>query len=390
MKMNYTTGAELTAIPSDNKTYRVVNGDFNLEARNLMLAHSTLIQYQLKKRKWEMGKKLEGTIDGHCVEIKSPPFDSEESAIAFFNDFVEISGSYGFKPQHPKMVCGGNHIHFCFFPHQNDYISKFDIQKSNKRKKWILGQKTKVQNAFAILQKLEMECLGHYYVPWVFLHPDDIESGNNHHLTNERYIIDQLKGEIRESIEEADANRQSRKQFENYGNAEDNISKKYENEIRAATNENEYISADDEFFRLTAPDPNGRYFRYVRPNGYNGFKTIFNEMGADKENWFTVNCSWEKPPTFEFRCFEMPETEQQFKHQYEFAEALVKYVLNFPKEYYPTVEFMGRSVLNQVSFEHCRDKFNSLLVKIGLDPADYAIYVERNMKPRFAKGYVRR
>ena len=361
---SYRTGMELTAIPKDRRVFKFKKSEYlRGESASLLDAMAIMVRHELKK-KWKKIDAGREAVDGHCLEIQSPSMPNKQKALEFYADFDRLSRAGGFIPQHPDVVCGGFHLHFSV---SQMAISKILSRHTTNHKlgapdsRMIKRVKRETRKVFSIYQKLMRECIGHYTVPWVFLHPDDVDSGNNDLLTNSSFVVANENGErqkIMDQIKES----------------------------------NGHLDARNIFQLIVFPDPKHTLFKYEKPryNGESELQSVLRDCYTTKQNWFTFNTNeHHRVPTFEFRCFEMPETPEQFLRQYEFGEALFNYVLNLPEDYYPEVEFMSKSVFHQLTFEYCRDKFNALLVKIGLDPKVYECDVERNMKPRFAKGYVR-
>lgn len=109
----FTFGCELTAISPDfsNKLFNEIS-----------YKHTTdIYQHKIPAIKYRMAE-LSGIddantsvdIDQHCIEHTTPIFYSLDDLTTYYKHWCRTIKEFGLQPQHPKTVCGGNHIHIGF------------------------------------------------------------------------------------------------------------------------------------------------------------------------------------------------------------------------------------------------------------------------------------
>lgn len=97
--------------------------------------------------------------------------------------------------------------------------------------------------------------------------------------------------------------------------------------------------------------------------------------------------------TMEFRIFQAPLNWAEQRLHVLFLNRWLGQVLKDPKrtvpKQMPAMSYMFPQDLMGITFDKASRAFNKTLSAIGLDPADYAPFVERNMKVRYDKGWTR-
>lgn len=116
-----TFGAELTAISP--KYYDEVRGNPNHDLAQRLYTH---IVYSITDRMSELSgidaNDMMTSIDLHCIEHNTPVFYSIEDLTVYYKCWRTTIKEFGLKPQHRKVICGGNHIHIGF---STDYTMEF-------------------------------------------------------------------------------------------------------------------------------------------------------------------------------------------------------------------------------------------------------------------------
>jgi hypothetical protein len=122
-------------------------------------------------------------------------------------------------------------------------------------------------------------------------------------------------------------------------------------------------------------------------NGYYSLEEqIFLFVTSDKSmDWENLSenkniAAWPNPTykTLEYRCVEAPDNWKECELQLKFFTALTKLAISLHKR--KTRIAIDFAPLNK---EKAIQSFNKLLLRLGLEPADYAYLVERNLEPRF-------
>lgn len=147
MKLPFTVGFELTGIFKGYSEDAHLENVASSETKALSSAAGAFIALDLNKA-FNLNLPREGNLDGHCMEIASPVFDSYNKLRAFYQKARRLMSKYHMVPRHPDTVCGGNHLHFGI-------------------KSWPWRR--------AIVRDMALRP----YIAWVFTQPEDTASCNN-------------------------------------------------------------------------------------------------------------------------------------------------------------------------------------------------------------------
>ena len=141
-KLDFTIGSEISLVHKD-----YINQDYgryerrHVRAKRLTQAWATILNEHL-------GRDDAAIVDVHCLEVRSPVYRSIDDLVKFYRKVVAFGRRHGFRPHHPRTVCGGGHIH----------VGIWEAER--------------VASVFKYFWE-------HPEIAWVFLHPDDTESANN-------------------------------------------------------------------------------------------------------------------------------------------------------------------------------------------------------------------
>lgn len=321
MKLDFTIGAEISALPKQNY-FDFDRDSVDYKTRCFLQANSLLMAYDLQKFYPSIETDKFKYTDGHCIEFQSPVFDNTTDPTIFFNRLNNIFKDYNFTAQRQDTVCGGLHFHVGFNHLDNS-------------------------ERFEMIRGLMRDSIMNPFIPWVFLCPDDIESGNNDFLTSRSL------------------------------------------ESRRIQRKNQPIEKEEPIdYMLFSLQPDQSYLSWTGTE----YPSILILCDEHKSNWFTVNNPDREGNnfTFEFRCFSAARNLKEFKDCMDFVVAYTNYVCSQTKKgQYTKVKLTTLAKLQKLTFKHCEKEFNKLLVKIGLEPRRYAKYVNTNLRGRFKKGYSR-
>lgn len=147
----YRTGVEWTAIVTDYVP------DENCEQNT-----HRLVQFCNEKTVEAIESNFTGGClhtDGHCIEWSSPPYDTWRELQDDYDKFYRIMRQNCYAPRHPLTICGGGHIHVNV-PHSN------------------------------VITRLQHFIYSYPVLPWIFLQPEDTESGSHPYEYYQKYFTD--------------------------------------------------------------------------------------------------------------------------------------------------------------------------------------------------------
>ncbi len=280
-KLPFKMGFEMTGIPIDHKEEDI----FSLS--DIMESWSRIISRRIQKA-FPKYSICSGYTDGHCMEFQSPVFSSLQRVKRFYDIVMGHFLFFGIEPHHPDTVCGGNHFHF-------------DVTGEHGR---------------AIMRDMTQRP----EIGWVFLQPDDIDSGNT--LTKDCEFFESVCADVF-----------SRNNF-------------YSHWIKM-------LFTQEDFDRNCVETKD--------------FAVSFNNGGR----------------TIEFRCFEAPQDWDEFRDQLDFLIAYLFYTQKRIKEIKPLKTLMTNKELRAIAQPQAIQRFNNLLDELKLPRKRYAKYVNRNLKPRW-------
>lgn len=269
----FCTGIEFSAI---YKHYSQFNYSCEESTPNVWQVYNAHIAQQLNSS-YSAFQKYKVKTDGHCIEWPSPVFSDWTALEEAYNEFTKRASDYEYYPHNENVVCGGGHIHLDL-PTTKDGIRLRDF------------------------------VFNYPCIPWVFLQPNDTESGE----TPKKY-------------------------------------KAWSNKLkvsRQATLSSLYESKD----------------------------------------WSISKSA--KPNCIELRFFEAPLNWHEQKLQLQFAYALATYASTSHNVHKP-VKFYTARQMQSIKRKDAIRMFTEVCALIGVDFFDYEFLVERNLIPKWQRGYKR-
>lgn len=333
----YTIGTELTAIPRryDEEVYRSWRDNTANFVTSEVLPEALASVKKLMKARGLRAHCID--IDSHCIEVSSPKLsrfaDYKNWSIAVRKVYKD-SDCY---PQHPDTVCGGAHLHVGNIPNE-------------------------------LKIALAKDMIMRPYLPWVFGQPD--ECGAMDVLFDKKsWIHGLISSRLNRRPDQwpRDYTRGDIWALDVLMNDRHPMDAKYRQDLS-------YASWD----LRTTFDPK------VKKN-----KTpdIIKQMDWSKDFMFRMSGYG----TVEFRFFEMAPVWEEQELQAKFALSYINWVRKRQEKGDETkVRLIDNKELQALKSVQVAGEFRGLCSEIGLDPAEYNVFIKRNLFPRWRDGRERR
>jgi hypothetical protein len=319
-------GVELTALPKRYREDR--DGDATIETTDHIEALAV---------KW--GDNYEDAhpndtphCDNHCFEVSSSVFTTPEEAIKFHRRFTRFCNANRLSPRYhrDKTVCGGGHQTY-------DMPADAPIQRH-----W-----RKVANL--------------YFLPWIFSMPDDTDSCNNFgdHGIKHRdamrglLVLKHKNQSITELIDESSR----------------------------AKHTYSYVRTDRQrklvpLVDSCEPDLLFHFFSNDTTMGSRFYPTHDYLVGTRRLGASASGYG------LEYRFFEAPMNAKEFKLQLAFGNALTRYLWETRRTDERYV-FRSNAQLMKITPAQAIRDFRKLCRKLKLNWQDYAVFIRRNLRPRW-------